>query len=154
MDGMSRDEVEIRKLVETWHRATSDGAVEAVLPLMTEDAVFLSPGRPPIRGRVAFAQSMIRVLKDHAVVSSGEIQEVRVSGDLAYCWTNLTVSLSPLEGDLGSTHRGPALSIFRRQPNGSWALARDANMLAPDTAVLDLKIDNLERELMADGPGG
>ena len=30
----------------------------------------------------------------------------------------------------------------------------DANMLASDAAELALKVDNLERELMADGPGG
>jgi hypothetical protein len=33
-------------------------------------------------------------------------------------------------------------------------LLRDANMLTPDSAELELKVDNLERELMADGPGG
>jgi hypothetical protein len=33
-------------------------------------------------------------------------------------------------------------------------LIRDANMLASDAAELELKVDNLERELMADGPGG
>jgi hypothetical protein len=33
-------------------------------------------------------------------------------------------------------------------------LARDAKMLTPDTVELELKVDNLERQLMADGPGG
>ena len=33
-------------------------------------------------------------------------------------------------------------------------LIRDANMIVADVAELELKVDNLERELMADGPGG
>jgi hypothetical protein len=28
------------------------------------------------------------------------------------------------------THAGPVLSVFRREPDGSWVLFRDANMLA------------------------
>ena len=30
--------------------------------------------------------------------SWGEVQELQVSGDLAYCWTALTVRMTPLSG--------------------------------------------------------
>ena len=52
---MQSDEREIRQLVATWMRATTAGDIETVLSLMAEDVVFLSPGRPPIIGKVAFA---------------------------------------------------------------------------------------------------
>lgn len=35
----------IRELVATWHSATGEGDLDTVLGLMTEDAVFLVPGR-------------------------------------------------------------------------------------------------------------
>lgn len=148
------DEAAIRKIVETWHRATTESDVATVLRLMAEDATFLAPERPPIRGRVSFAQSLAEALKTHTIRSSGRVREVRVSGDLGYCWADLMVTATPLDGSAAKVQKGPALSIFRRESSGAWALIRDANMVVADAAELELKVDNLERELMADGPGG
>jgi uncharacterized protein (TIGR02246 family) len=148
------DETAIQKVVETWHRATEDGDLATVLGLMAEDAVFLAPGRPPMLGRASFANGLTKVLKTHTIRSSGEIREVRVSGDLGYCWAEVTVTATPLDGSAAKLQKGPALSIFRRESSGGWVLIRDANMTVADAAELELKVDNLERELMADGPGG
>jgi len=154
MARQAADETAIRTLIETWHRATAAGDVAAVLKLIAEDAVFLAPETSPMRGRAGFAQALHDVLKTHTVRSSGEVREVKVSGDLAYCWTDLTVTITPLDGTSPKVRTGPALSILRKEPDGAWVLTRDANMLASDSAELALKVDNLERELMADGPGG
>jgi uncharacterized protein (TIGR02246 family) len=148
------DETAIRNVVETWHRATGDNDLATVSRLMAEDAVFLAPGRPPMRGRASFAQVLSEVLKTHTIRSSSEIREVRVSADLGYCWAELTVTATPLDGSPARLQKGPALSIFRKESSGAWVLIRDANMIVADTAELELKVDNLERELMADGPGG
>lgn len=148
------DEDAIRKIVEIWHRATTESDVATVLRLLGEDAVFLSPERPPMRGRASFAQRLTEALKTHTIVSSGEIREVRVSGDLGYCWADLVVTATPLDGSPARVQKGPALSIFRKDLSGAWVLIRDANMVVVSTAELELKVDNLERELMADGPGG
>jgi uncharacterized protein (TIGR02246 family) len=154
MSRYHRDETAIRMLVERWHRATGIGDLADILPLMAEDVVFLVPERPPMRGRAAFAHALKGVLESHTLTSTGDIQEVTVSGDLAYCWTNLTVIATPIDGTSPTVRKGPTLSVFSRSPDGSWVLLRDANMLAADTAELEMKVDNLERELMADGPGG
>ena len=97
---------------------------------------------------------MTEVLKTHTIRSSGEVREVRVSGNLGYCWAELTVIATPLDGSAAKLQKGPALSVFRRESSGAWVLIRDANMIVADVAELELKVDNLERELMADGPGG
>src|SRR6478609_5560491 len=94
------------------------------------------------------------ILKTHTIRSSGEVRDVRVSGDLGYCWSELTVTATPLDGSAAKLQKGPALSIFRKESSGAWVLIRDANMIVADAAELELKVDNLERELMADGPGG
>ena len=148
------DETAIRTLMETWHRATEACDVATVQQLIAEDSVFLAPERPPMRGRAAFAQGLHDVLKTHTIRSSGEVREVKVSGDLAYCWTDLTVTITPLDGTSPKVRTGPSLSILRKESDDAWVLIRDANMLASDSAELALKVDNLERELMADGPGG
>jgi uncharacterized protein (TIGR02246 family) len=149
-----RDETDIRMLIERWHRAAGSGDISAILALMTEDAVFLAPERPPMIGRSAFAQSLKRVLESHTLESTGDVQEVMISGDMACCWMNLTVIATPLDGTAPFVRRGPALSVFSKRADGSWVLTRDANMLAANTAELEMKVDDLERELMADGPGG
>jgi len=154
MTNRERDVAAIRALVDIWHRSTAAGDVAKILSLMSEDVVFLTGGRPPLRGREAFARGLKQLLETHRVESKGEVREVETSGDLAYCWTNLTVAMTPIEGGATTERRGPTLSVFRRQTSGAWVLVRDANMLTTDAAELELKIDNLERELMADGPGG
>ena len=127
---MSPDERAIRDLIALWHRATADGDVETVLGLMTEDVVFLVAGQPPMRGRAAFERGLRGLLEQHRIESTQEVREVVVDGDLAYSWSELSVRVVPKTGaDRPAAHTGSALSILRRQPDGRWLLARDANLL-------------------------
>lgn len=126
---MTSDEQAIRDLVALWHSATASGAVETVLGLMAEDVVFLVAGHPPMRGRASFESGLRKLLTTHRIESTGEVQEVEVSGNLAYCWTELTVRIVPQSGGSATTRAGSALSILRKQANGSWVVVRDANML-------------------------
>lgn len=127
---MSTDEQAIRNLVALWHKATAAGDVDTVLGLMAEEVVFLVAGHPPMRGRSTFERGLRGLLSQHRVESTSDIQEVEVSGDLAYCWSNLTVRVIPLSGGNPIVRSGSALSILRKQPGGSWLVVRDANLLA------------------------
>jgi uncharacterized protein (TIGR02246 family) len=128
--GPPTDEDQIRDVVAAWHRATEAGDLEAVLPLMAEDVVFLTTGRAPMRGREAFAEGFRNVLAEARIESTGEIQEVGVADDLAYCWTDLTVTTIPESGER-QERTGPTLTIFTRQADGRWVVSRDANLLPP-----------------------
>jgi len=127
---MNADEQAIRNLVASWHRSTAAGDVDAVLALMADDVIFLVAGQPPMRGRSAFERGLRKLLSEHRIHSTGEIQEIVVSGDLAYCWTMLTVRVIPLAGGTETSRRGNALSVLRKQANGSWVVVRDANLLS------------------------
>ena len=124
------DEQYIRDLVATWMQATIAGDIDRIRPLMSEDVVFLTPGQPPMRGREAFAAGFEKALTRMRIEPSSEIQEVQVLGDWAYCWNHLTVKMTPLQGGSPTQRAGDVLSIFRKKPDGSWVLFRDANMLA------------------------
>jgi len=131
---MNSDEQEIRKLVATWMEATKRGDIQAVLNLMTEDVVFLTPGQPPMVGKAAFegaanAQAMSGDARPQFEGAS-EIQEIKVFEDWAYMWTRLRVVITHADGGAPIIRAGHTLSILRKQA-GKWALARDANMLAP-----------------------
>lgn len=126
------DELAIRRVIAAWLEATRAGDVDRVLPLMTPDVVFLVAGQPPMHGRDGFAAGMRTLLATHRIESDSTVDEVEVCGDLAWCRTTLEVRLLPLaEGGKALRRAGHTLSIFRRNGNGAWQLARDANLLVP-----------------------
>src|SRR3982750_1781454 len=74
---MNKDEQAIRALVNDWMRATLAGDLDRVLELMAEDVVFLGGGRPPMRGREAFAAASRAMEGKVRVDGRAEIQEVQ-----------------------------------------------------------------------------
>jgi uncharacterized protein (TIGR02246 family) len=127
---MTSDDQAIRALIALWHRATAAGDVDTVLGLMTESVIFLVAGHPPMVGRSAFENNLPKLLTEYRIESTGDVQEVEVSGDLAYSWVKLTIKIVPLASGRSTVRTGNAMSILRRQPGGAWAVVRDANMLA------------------------
>ena len=123
---MTDDERAIRDLIDTWMSASKRGDLDTVLGLMTEDVVFLVPGREPF-GREVFAANS-RAMKDMAFEGSSEIRELQVLGDWAYLRNHLEVTLTPHGGT--PMHRaGYTLTILRKETDGRWRLARDANLV-------------------------
>jgi uncharacterized protein (TIGR02246 family) len=125
---MERDEQEIRQLVATWMAATKAGDIQAVLGLMAEDVVFLVPGQAPTIGKAAYAAAS-KGQGPMQFDGTSEIREVKIFGDWAFMWTKLTVVVTPPSGKT-MTRAGHTLSVLKKE-NGKWALARDANLLAP-----------------------
>ena len=130
---MTDDECAIRSLIMTWLEATSRGELDAVLPLMADDVVFLPHGRPPMCGRDAFAAaSRAMAAIGQRIEARGDIREVSVAGNLAYCWNNMAITITSPFGD--PVHlAGPALTVLSKGKDGHWLVIRDANMVAPIT---------------------
>ena len=132
---MTNDEQQIRQLVATWLDATKKGDLSTVLGLMADDVVFLVPGQPPMIGRAGFEAATNAQATPGAArprfEGSSEIQEIKVFGEWAYLWQRLRVVAFPPDGSSPIARAGHTLSIFRKQA-GTWVLARDANMLAPE----------------------
>ena len=124
---MQTDEQAIRDLIATWLAASKSHDSGKVLSLMAEDAVFLQPGQPPMRGRAGFAAAQ-KGLADVEIDASADIREIKVFGDWAYCWNYLTVVVTPRKAGAAVKRAGNVLSILQKQ-NGHWVIVRDANML-------------------------
>ena len=128
---MQSDEEQLRTLVATWMAATKAGDVDTILSLMSEDVVFLVPGRPPMH-KHEFAAAA-RAQAGHAAPKfdgSSDIQEIKVVGDWAFMWARLTVIATPPDASPPVERAGHTLTVFNKQ-HGRWLLARDANLLAP-----------------------
>jgi uncharacterized protein (TIGR02246 family) len=124
------DEQAIRDLVSTWMRATMAGDLPRLLNLMSEDVVFLAPGQAPLRGKEAFAAAFRSALQHVRITATSEIQEIRVSGELAYLWNYFVVTTTPLDGSAPKRRVGHTLTTLRKTRLGNWVLTRDANMLS------------------------
>ncbi|MES2948323.1 MAG: nuclear transport factor 2 family protein [Pseudomonadota bacterium] len=129
---MDNDEVQIRQLVSTWMDATKSGDVDTVLGLMTDDVVFLLPGRPPMRKAEFAAVSRPPAGGQAPIEGHSEIQEITVSGDWAFMWTRLRVTATPPGGAAPMERAGHTLTVLKKE-HGKWLLARDANLLTPVT---------------------
>jgi uncharacterized protein (TIGR02246 family) len=123
------DEQQIRHLMDEWRRLTAKGDLDGLLSLLADDVVFLTPGNPPIM-KNDFATGFRDVSAKARIETTQEVQEIRVSGDIAVAWSHLTVVLAPKQGGPGSQASGYVLTVFHRTPAGKWLLARDANLVA------------------------
>ena len=125
---MTDDERAIRELVEIWMTASRAGDTATVLSLMTDDAVFMVPGQEPF-GKHAFAAAS-SAMQGMRIDGQSDIQEIRVLGDWAYMRNRLEVTVTP-PGGMPMRRAGYTLTVLRKEPDGRWRLARDANLLTP-----------------------
>lgn len=123
---MSDDERAIRDLIATWMAASQAGDVATVLDLMTDDVIFMVPGREPF-GKEAFAAAA-QGMKDARMEGTNEIRELNVLGDWAYLRAYIALTITPPNGK-PVRRAGYTLTLLRKQPDGRWLLARDANLL-------------------------
>lgn len=123
---MHDDERAIRELVATWMAASKAGDVATVLGLMADDMLFIVPGREPF-GKEEFAAAS-QSMKGMRFEGSFDIREIKVLGDWAYLRNYLTITMTPPGGE-PMRRAGHTLSILRKESDGKWVLARDANLV-------------------------
>jgi uncharacterized protein (TIGR02246 family) len=125
---MTNDERAIRDLVDTWLAATRNRDVATVLSLMTDDVVFMVPGRKPF-GKEAFAAAA-KEMTNVKLEGRSEIHELKILGDWAYLRNFVEMTITPKSGDAAISRSGFTLTILRKESDGRWRLSRDANLLA------------------------
>ena len=125
------DEETIRDVLQGWRRATTNGDLSGLLPLMAEDVVFLAAGQPALRGRDAFAAHFLAALEKVRLEPTGELQELVVAGDFAYCWNDVVLRVILPDPAPEVRLAGPDLTILKRTPDGRWVVFRAASMLMP-----------------------
>jgi uncharacterized protein (TIGR02246 family) len=127
---MGPDERVIREVHSTWIDAVNAGDLDRLLGLMADDVVFLNPGRVPF-GRDGFPAGFTSAHERARIRCVSELEEVVVAGDVAYTRARDSVSAVPRAGGEAMQYAGDRLTIYRKQPDGRWLLARDAHTLLP-----------------------
>jgi len=124
---MSDDEQAIRQLVQDWMDFTRRGEFDRVLNLMTDDALFLTPGQKPF-GKIEFGEHS-ESSRGVRIEGSNEIQELYVSGKWAWMRSAITITATPPEGE-PVRRSGYTLTVLRKGDDGHWRLFRDANLMS------------------------
>jgi uncharacterized protein (TIGR02246 family) len=126
---MSEDEQAICDVVTTWLAASKAGDLDTVLGLMTDDVVFMVPGREPF-GKAEFAAGS-KAMSGVKIDGTPNIQEVMVLGDWGWMRNHLRISVTP-PGGATMVRSGYILTILRKNAEGCWQVARDANLLTTE----------------------
>jgi uncharacterized protein (TIGR02246 family) len=106
--------------------ASRAGDTATVLSLMADDVIFQVPCREPF-GKAAFAAAS-QGMKDVRIEGTADIRELRVLGDWAYLRNYISMKITP-PGGTPIRRAGYTLTILRKEADGKWLLARDANLV-------------------------
>lgn len=127
---MTPDEREIRELHSTWISAVNAGDLVRLLALMADDVVFLNPGQAPV-GRDGFSTNFPDAHQRVRIRCTSKLEEVVVSGEVGYTRSRDTLLVTPRLAGEATQLAGYRITIYRKQADGRWLLARDAHTLSP-----------------------
>lgn len=122
---VQKDEESIRKTLKAFAEAVSCQDYAAVLDMITDDAIFWTANYLAIEGKAAL-KAAYEGLAAYKVHQEFEVEELQVCGDWAFVRGYESFTLDPKDGrgERVEIKRRRAISIFRRQPDGSWKTAR------------------------------
>lgn len=127
---MGSDERAVRELHATWIDAVNAGDLVRLLALMADDVVFLNPGRAPF-GRDGFPVGFSSAHRQSRILCLSQLEEVVIVGEVAYTRCRDSLTVTPRAGGEATELAGYRITIYRKQSDGRWLLARDANTLSP-----------------------
>ena len=122
----------IMQLSREWSAAAATGDVEKTVSYWADDAVLMSEGMPPLEGKKAIRQMVEESFKIPGFRINWQPQRVEVSksGDMAYIIEDSQVSYPDSTGK-SMTQKNKAVSIWRKQADGSWKNVVDISTPLP-----------------------
>ena len=126
---MGLDERAIRQVHSAWIDAVNAGDLGRLLALMADDCLFLSPGQAPV-GRDGFSAGFSAAHRQARIHCVSELQDIVVVGEVAYTVSRDWLSVTPRAGGEAALLAGHRITVYRKQSDGRWLLARDAHTLS------------------------
>lgn len=126
------DEAAIRLANQRYIELHPKGGLDELIAMYADDAVLLPPAEAPIQG-VAAIRAYWREFFDAFVVvdATSVMDEVIVSGDIAYGRGHFIETTRSKDGVTTTTDRGKFSGLWRRDAAGRWRIARDMWNLDP-----------------------
>ena len=108
--------------------AAVNGAAAAFRDYAALDALSLPQGQNPVHGREPIYRSMLPDTGELSWVPRGA--DIARGRDLGYTWGEYQFRETGLNGP-GPVHYGKYLTVWKRQPDGSWKFVVDAGNPSP-----------------------
>ena len=114
----------IRTLHKQANVALSQGDLESVMAVYSDDVISMPPNQPPLHGKAAVRSMWESVLEGFSIDSTVSVEEVEVAGAWAFERGTYKMTLKPKGGGELIEDEGKYLDIVRQQPDGDWKYAR------------------------------
>lgn len=128
MDVSAKDMEAITQLHQRDMQASKTWDVETLVSLWTDDIVALPEGGKPIIGKEANRASLLKLREQSQGLEITDYKltfnEVKILGDWAFEWGKFEGVVKPAAGGEPESSSGKVMRILRRQPDGSWKVAR------------------------------
>ena len=122
----------LMQLSKEWSQTIPSKDVDKIISYWADDAFVMQEGQGPLKGKQAIRQMVEESFKIPGFNISWQPQSVEVSdnGDMAYIIENAQVSFTDSTGK-PITINNKAVSIWRKQPDGTWKNAVDISTADP-----------------------
>ena len=114
-------------------KATAEGGGKAFATWFAEDGVSMGNGEAPVRGRDAIAKQATWSPKDYQLLWTPTDGVMSPNGDMGYTWGHYEGHSHDADGNSKVT-TGRYLTIWRKEPDGSWKVLLDASQDEPAEA--------------------
>jgi ketosteroid isomerase-like protein len=111
-------------------KATAEGGGKAFATWFAEDGVSLANGLAPVHGRNAIAKQATWSPKDYQLLWTPTDAVMSPTGDMGYTWGHYDGHSRDADGSAKVTS-GRYLTIWRKEPDGSWKVVLDASNEEP-----------------------
>lgn len=114
------DVVAINKINEDWNVAYNAGDVEKLVSFFTDDALRVPANEQALVGKEAIRKDFQLLFDQFTVEQKSVLEDVRVSGHLAYFRGSWTTINTPKAGGEPIELNGNYVSINQKQSDGTW----------------------------------
>jgi ketosteroid isomerase-like protein len=111
-------------------KATAEGGGKTFATWFAEDGVSMGNGQPPVHGREAIAKQTTWLAKDYQLLWTPTDAVMSPKGDMGYTWGHYEGHSHDADGNPKVT-TGRYLTIWRKEPDGSWKVMLDASQDEP-----------------------
>ena len=107
-------------------KATAEGGGKAFASWFAEDGVSLANGQAPVHGRDAIAKQATWSPKDYQLLWTPTDGLMSAAGDMGYTWGHYEGHSRDADGN-SKVLTGRYLTIWKKEPDGSWKVILDSS---------------------------
>ena len=118
----------VKDVEAAWGKDVATKDPEKFAGYFADDGSALYPGMPVLNGKQAIKNAMAPFMADpnFSLAFQGARAEASKGGDMVYTQGTYTATMTNPKTKKPMTDKGKYLTIYRKQPDGSWKVAADA----------------------------